>query len=210
MRGMYKLSVAPEDAPDESEHVDLAFEGRQLREVTEEAFAAWRDANAEQTGRQTWIGRVDIVENRFVGMKGRGVLRNSRRRDSAFRAPANGNADHGPRSHAFARQSDPEIQRARLQRLLVFARARSAPSARHRNATQRQRRRSSQLYKGNIIVAGRKSPKSLYDPKIATMEGEKSAYDQGDATGFIRLNALRLRIRAALTQARGSTGKKDR
>src|SRR6059058_2107482 len=61
------------------------------------------------------------------------------------------------------------------------------------------------LYKGNIIVAGRKSPKSLYDPKIATMESEASAYDQTDATGFIRLNALRLRIRAALTQARDST-----
>jgi argininosuccinate synthase len=54
------------------------------------------------------------------------------------------------------------------------------------------------LYKGNIIVAGRKSPKSLYDPKIATMEGERSRYDQGDATGFIRLNALRLKVRAAL------------
>jgi argininosuccinate synthase len=54
------------------------------------------------------------------------------------------------------------------------------------------------LYKGNIIVAGRKSPKSLYDPKIATMEGDASAYDQNDATGFIRLNALRLKVRAAL------------
>src|SRR5436190_12537877 len=53
------------------------------------------------------------------------------------------------------------------------------------------------LYKGNIIVAGRKSPKSLYDPKIATMESEASAYDQTDATGFIRLNALRLKLRAA-------------
>ena len=53
------------------------------------------------------------------------------------------------------------------------------------------------LYKGNIIVAGRKSPKSLYDPKIATMEGDASAYDQGDATGFIRLNALRLKLRVA-------------
>ena len=52
------------------------------------------------------------------------------------------------------------------------------------------------LYKGNIIVAGRKSQKSLYDPKIATMEGAASAYDQNDATGFIRLNALRLRLRA--------------
>src|SRR5436309_11038138 len=53
------------------------------------------------------------------------------------------------------------------------------------------------LYKGNIIIVGRKSPKSLYDPKIATMEGERSAYDQGDATGFIRLNALRLKLRVA-------------
>jgi argininosuccinate synthase len=53
------------------------------------------------------------------------------------------------------------------------------------------------LYKGNIIVAGRKSSKSLYDPKIATMEGDASAYDQTDATGFIRLNALRLKLRAA-------------
>jgi Argininosuccinate synthase len=52
------------------------------------------------------------------------------------------------------------------------------------------------LYKGNIMVAGRRSPFSLYDPEIATMEGTKSGYDQGDATGFIRLNALRLRLRA--------------
>src|SRR5256884_5409677 len=54
------------------------------------------------------------------------------------------------------------------------------------------------LYKGNIIVAGRKSSKSLYDPKIATMEGDASPYNQSDATGFIRLNALRLKMRAAL------------
>ena len=54
------------------------------------------------------------------------------------------------------------------------------------------------LYKGNIIVAGRKSPKSLYDPKIATMEDDSLAYDQTEATGFIRLNALRLKLRAAL------------
>jgi argininosuccinate synthase len=57
------------------------------------------------------------------------------------------------------------------------------------------------LYKGNVIGAGRKSPKSLYDPKIATMEGEESAYDQSDATGFIRLNALRLKLRALLDQS---------
>ena len=57
------------------------------------------------------------------------------------------------------------------------------------------------FYKGKI-VAGRKSPNSLYDPKIATMEGEAPAYDQSDATGFIRLNAFRLKIRAALKKVR--------
>ena len=55
------------------------------------------------------------------------------------------------------------------------------------------------LYKGNIIVAGRKSPKSLYDPGIATMETDASAYEQCDATGFIRLNALRLKLQATST-----------
>jgi argininosuccinate synthase len=63
------------------------------------------------------------------------------------------------------------------------------------------------LYKGNIIVAGRKSPKSLYDPKIATMEAsDATAYDQNDATGFIRLNALRLKVRASLTRQVSSLG----
>ena len=59
------------------------------------------------------------------------------------------------------------------------------------------------LYKGNIIVAGRKSSKSPYDPKIATMEGEKLEYNQGDATGFIRLNALRLKLRAQRDSSSG-------
>ena len=65
------------------------------------------------------------------------------------------------------------------------------------------------LYKGNVIVAGRKSPKSLYDPKIATMEGDASVYDQSDATGFIRLNTLRLRLHAAMTQTGDSTPAKE-
>ena len=57
------------------------------------------------------------------------------------------------------------------------------------------------LYKGNIIAAGRKSPKSLYDPQVATMEGGGAeAYNQSDATGFIRLNALRLKVRAAISE----------
>ncbi len=68
-------------------------------------------------------------------------------------------------------------------------------SSQKRNATEVMHLK---LYKGNIILAGRKSPNSLYDPKIATMEADASVYDQSDATGLIRLNLLRLKLRAAL------------
>ena len=91
-----------------------------------------------------------------------------------------------------------EIQRASLQWLLVFPEREALEAL----ITETQRDVTGvvrlKLYKGNIIVAGRKSPKSLYDPKVATMEGDASAYDQSDAAGFIRLNALRLKLRAAL------------
>jgi argininosuccinate synthase len=65
------------------------------------------------------------------------------------------------------------------------------------------------LHKGNIIVAGRQSPKSLYDPKIATMEADASQYDQSDATGFIRLNALRLKLRALLQASSADASQTD-
>jgi argininosuccinate synthase len=91
-----------------------------------------------------------------------------------------------------------EIQRASLQWLLVFPEREVLEAL----ITETQRDVTGlvrlKLYKGNIIVAGRKSPKSLYDPEIATMEGHAAAYDQSDATGFIRLNALRLKLRATL------------
>jgi argininosuccinate synthase len=96
------------------------------------------------------------------------------------------------------RQSHSEIQRASLQWLLVFPEREVLEAL----ITETQRDVSGlvrlKLYKGNIIVAGRKSPKSLYDPQIATMEGDASAYNQNDATGFIRVNALRLKVRAVL------------
>jgi argininosuccinate synthase len=86
---------------------------------------------------------------------------------------------------------------------------RGNPDAHHR--TQRDVTGLVRLkrYKDNIIVAGRKSPKSHYDQKIATINGERSRYDQTDTTGFIHLNALRLRLRAAITQAGGSTPAKE-
>src|SRR5882724_7830265 len=209
MRDMYKLSVAPEDAPNEPEHVDLEFENGNCVEVNKEKLSPLGVMQTlNKLGGKHGIGRVDIVENRFVGMKGRGV----------YETPG------GAMLHFAHRQMetltmDREVMHLRDSLIpkyatLVYNGFWFSPEREALQAlvTETQRDVTGlvrlKLYKGNVIVAGRKSPKSLYDPKIATMEGEKSAYDQADATGFIRLNALRLRIRAALTQARDSTARK--
>jgi len=226
MRGMYKLSVAPEDAPDEAEQVDLAFERGNCvsvsvlggtRAVVSQKFSgrAARTAGSAapsmtplgvmQTlntlGGKHGIGRVDIVENRFVGMKGRGV----------YETPG-GAILHFAHRQMETLTMDREVMHLRDSLIpkyseLVYNGFWFSPEREALQAlvTETQRDVSGlvrlKLYKGNIIVAGRKSSKSLYHPKIATMEGEKSAYDQDDATGFIRLNALRLKLRAGNDRA---------
>jgi len=209
MRGMYKLSVTPEDAPDEPEHVDLAFENGNCVKVNGKKLSPLGVMQTlNKLGGKHGIGRVDIVENRFVGMKGRGV----------YETPG-GAILHFAHRQMETLTMDREVMHLRDSLIpkyseLVYNGFWFSPEREALQAlvTETQRDVTGlvrlKLYKGNVIVAGRKSPKSLYDPKIATMEGEKSAYDQGDATGFIRLNALRLRIRAALTQARDSTARK--
>jgi argininosuccinate synthase len=210
MRGMYKLSVAPEDAPDEPEHVDLAFENGDCVKVNGKKLSPLGVMQTlNRLGGKHGIGRVDIVENRFVGMKGRGV----------YETPG-GAILHFAHRQMETLTMDREVMHLRDSLIpkyseLVYNGFWFSPEREALQAlvTETQRNVTGlvrlKLYKGNIIVAGRKSPKSLYDPKIATMEGEKSGYDQGDATGFIRLNSLRLKLRATVTQAKGSTGRKD-
>lgn len=198
-RGMYKLSVAPEEAPDEPEHVDLMFESGNCVEIDGKKLsplAVMQTLN--KLGGKHGIGRVDIVENRFVGMKGRGV----------YETPG-GAILHFAHRQIETLTMDREVMHLRdslvpkystlVYNGFWFSPEREALQAlvteTQKNVTGLVRLK---LYKGNIIVAGRKSPKSLYDPEIATMEGDTSTYDQSDATGFIRLNALRLRARAAL------------
>lgn len=197
MRGMYKLSAAPEDAPNEPEHVDLAFENGNCVEVNGKKLSPLGVIQTlNKLGGKHGIGRVDIVENRFVGMKGRGV----------YETPG-GAILHFAHRQMETLTMDREVMHLRDSLIpkyssLVYNGFWFSPEREALQAlvTETQRDVTGvvrlKLYKGNIIVAGRKSPKSLYDPKIATMEREKSAYDQGDATGFIRLNALRLRLRA--------------
>jgi argininosuccinate synthase len=203
MRDMYKLSVAPEDAPDEPEHVDLAFETGNCVEVNGKKLSPLGVMQTlNKLGGKHGIGRVDIVENRFVGMKGRGV----------YETPG-GAILHFAHRQMETLTMDREVMHLRDSLIpkystLVYNGFWFSPEREALQAlvTETQRDVSGvvrlKLYKGNIIVAGRKSSKSLYDPKIATMEREKSAYDQSDATGFIQLNALRLKVRAALKHAR--------
>src|SRR6202045_4502864 len=199
MRGMYKLSVAPEDAPDEAEQIDLAFEDGNCVKVNGKKLSPLGVMQTlNRLGGKHGIGRVDIVENRFVGMKGRGV----------YETPG-GAILHFAHRQMETLTMDREVMHLRdglipKYSALVYNGFWFSPEREALQAlvTETQRHVTGvvrlKLYKGNIIVAGRKSPKSLYDSKIATMEGDESAYDQSDATGFIRLNALRLKVRAAL------------
>jgi argininosuccinate synthase len=203
MRDMYKLSVAPEDAPNEPEHVDLAFDAGNCIEVNGKKLSPLGVMQTlNKLGGKHGIGRVDIVENRFVGMKGRGV----------YETPG-GAILHFAHRQIETLTMDREVMHLRDSLIpkyseLVYNGFWFSPEREALQAlvTETQRDVAGlvrlKVYKGNIIVAGRKSSKSLYDPKIATMEGERSTYDQGDATGFIRLNALRLKVRAAVKEMR--------
>src|SRR5213080_1278863 len=222
-RDMYKLSVSPEDAPKEAEYVDLHFESGKCIFVAA-GGASSREPGPSRTGgsgvagappssltplqvMQTLnklggkhgIGRIDIVENRFVGMKGRGV----------YETPG-GAILHFAHRQMETLTMDREVMQLRDSLIpkystLVYDGFWFSPEREALQAlvTETQRDVTGvvrlKLYKGNIIVAGRKSAKSLYDPAIATMEGEGAEkYNQSDATGFIRLNALRLKVRAAM------------
>jgi argininosuccinate synthase len=199
MRSMYKLSVAPEDAPDEPEYVELKFENGNCVDVNGKQLSPLGVIEMlNRLGGRHGIGRVDIIENRFVGMKSRGV----------YETPG-GAILHFAHRQMETLTMDREVMHLRDSLIpkyseLVYNGFWFSPEREALQAlvTETQRDVTGlvrlKLYKGNIIVAGRKSPKSLYDPKIATMERDASAYDQNDATGFIRLNALRLKLRATL------------
>jgi argininosuccinate synthase len=144
---------------------------------------------------------VDLVENRFVGMKSRGV----------YETPGGALLHFGHRQMESLTM-DREVMHLRDSLVpkyseLVYNGFWFAPEryALQALVTETQRDVTGvvrlKLYKGNIIAAGRKSPKSLYDPNVATMEGGAGdAYNQSDATGFIRLNALRLKVRTAVAE----------
>jgi argininosuccinate synthase len=195
-KAMFKLSVSPEDAPDRPEYVELDFErGNCVAVNGRKLTPAGVLKVLNKLGGRHGIGRVDLVENRFVGMKSRGV----------YETPGGTILMQGHRQ-IESLTMDREVMHLRDSLIPKYAelvyygfwfsperealQALVDESQRHVSGTVRFK-----LYKGNIITCGRKSKHSLYDPHIASMEGVKSWYNQDDATGFIRLNGLRLRAR---------------
>lgn len=203
-REMFKLSVDPSEAPDAPEYVELDFEkgdcvainGKRMtpRQVIE---------HLNQLGGRHGIGRVDLVENRFVGMKSRGV----------YETPGG----------VILMQAHRQVETLTMDRDLMHLRDSLIPRygqliyngfwfSPEREALQAFIDKSQEtvtgtvrlkLYKGNVITAGRKSPLSMYDEHVASMEGVLSDYQPEDAGGFIRLNGLRLKMRTRQRSQQG-------
>jgi argininosuccinate synthase len=192
------LSVFPEDAPDKPEFVTLDFVDGNCVAVNGGKLAPLGVLQAlNKLGGKHGVGRVDMVENRYVGMKSRGV----------YETPG-GAILHFAHRQMETLTMDREVMHLRDSLIpryaeMVYYGYWFAPErlALQALVTESQRNVTGtvrvKLYKGNIMVSGRKSPVSLYNPHIATMEADPSkAYNQDDATGFIRLNALRLKVGA--------------
>lgn len=197
---MWRWTVSPEKAPDAAEYLDIEFKNGDIVALNGKTLKAHEIlAELNRIGGKHGIGRLDLVENRYVGMKSRGcyetpggtiILKAHRAIESITldREVAHLKDDLMPRYASLIYNGywwSPE--RLALQTLID-----------HTQATVNGWVRV-KLYKGNVIVVGRDSKTdSLFDSTIATFEDDKGAYDQKDAGGFIKLNALRMRIAANL------------
>ncbi len=194
--GMFRLTQDPWNAPDQPELVEIQVEGGDVVAVNGERLSpADLLAKLNEIGGRHAIGRVDLVENRFVGMKSRGV----------YETPG-GTLMYHARRAVESLTVDREVLHQRDQlgakyAGLVYNGFWFAPE---REALQTYMDHVAKtvtgtvrfkLYKGNIMMVGRKSPLSLYDKSLVSFD-EKGGYNQADADGFIKLNSLRLRVRA--------------
>ena len=191
---MWLWSVSPQHAPNEPTYVDLAFAGGDIVAVDGQPMTPGQVLGTlNALGAANGVGRIDIVENRYVGMKSRGayetpggtiMLRAHRAIESITldREMAHLKDEIMPRYAELIYNGywwSPE--RSMLQTAIDYSQASVNGEVRVR------------LYKGNVDIAGRRSDESLFDYKVVTFEEDEGAYNQADATGFIALNALRLR-----------------
>ncbi|MBX9465288.1 MAG: argininosuccinate synthase [Aquamicrobium sp.] len=195
---VHQRTVSPLDAPDVATDITITFKkGDAVAIDGKDLSPATVLARLNDLGRDNGIGRLDLVENRFVGMKSRGVYETPGGTIllQAHRAIESITLDRGAahlKDELMPRYAEliyngfwfsPE--REMLQALIDKSQEDVEGEVRLK------------LYKGNVIVTGRRSPKSLYSDALVTFEDDRGAYDQKDAEGFIRLNALRLRTLAA-------------
>ncbi len=192
-RGMFKMTVDPEDAPDQAEIITIHYEkGDPIAVNGEELAPAALLARLNAIGGRHGVGRVDIVENRFVGMKSRGV----------YETPG-GTLLHYAHRAVESLTLDREVAHLRDELIPKYAEMvyngfwfspeREALQA-FMDTTQDRVSGEARLrlYKGGVYIEGRRSDYALYDHATVTFEAD-DVYDQADAAGFIRLNALRLR-----------------
>lgn len=195
---MFEMTVSPEKAPDAPTYVDIDFEkGVPVRLDGREFSPVDLLYRLNEIGGKNGVGRVDMVENRFVGIKSRGV----------YETPG-GTILHIAHRAVESITMDREVMHLRDMLVPKFAELiyygfwyspememlRAAIEESQKNVTGTARLK---IYKGNVYVVGRRSPFSLYSKSLATFEEDK-VFNQRDATGFIRLNALRLSIRKLL------------
>lgn len=193
---MFKMTVSPENAPDTPTYIELEFangDPTAIDGVSMEPLELFTKLN--KIAGANGIGRLDLVENRFVGMKSRGV----------YETPG-GTLLREAHRGLEAITLDREVMKIRDSLIpryaeLIYNGFWFSPERELLQTTMDAAQKTvngtvrMKLYKGNCITVGRKSDQSLYQESFATFE-EDNVYDQGDATGFIRLNGLRLRIQA--------------
>ncbi|MBU4425157.1 MAG: argininosuccinate synthase, partial [Proteobacteria bacterium] len=194
--------VSPEDAPDKATFIEIEFEGGNPVAVDGEPMTPVRLlAHLNELGGRNGIGRVDMVENRYVGMKSRGIYETPggtilRQAHIAMESITMDREVMHTRDFLVPRYAEMiyygywfSPEREMIQVLIDET---------QKNVTGTVRLK---LYKGNCLVVGRKSESSLYDPNFATFESDE-VYNQKDAEGFIRLSGLRLKIARLLEQNR--------
>ncbi|SIS80171.1 argininosuccinate synthase [Neptunomonas antarctica] len=192
---MWRWTVAPEQAPDEPTYIELTYVNGDITAINGEVLSpATVLENLNKIGGANGIGRLDIVENRFVGMKARGcyetpggtIMMKAHRAIESItldREAAHLKDELMPRYAKLIYNGFWwSEERKMLQQMIDY-------SQRYVNGDVRLK-----LYKGNVIVVGRRSDDSLFDESIATFEDDAGSYNQKDAEGFIKLNALRMRI----------------
>jgi argininosuccinate synthase len=191
---VYQRTISPMAAPDKVTTVKIGFEKGDAVSINGKRLSpATLLKTLNDLGRDNGIGRIDLVENRFVGMKSRGVYETPGGTIlmAAHRAIESITLDRG----AMHLKDEMMPRYAELvyygfwfapERLMLQALIDKSQEHVEGEVTL-------ELYKGNVMVVGRESPKSLYSSTLVTFEDDKGAYDQKDAAGFIRLNALRLR-----------------